>query len=51
MKQVVAQTLHAPRDQARTLARSEFSRLWFTGDHKEAETAFAQKRAPKFSGR
>ena len=50
MKQVVAQTLQAPRDQARMLARSEFGRLWFTADHKEAEAAFAQKRAPQFSG-
>ena len=40
----------APRDQARMLARSEFGRLWFTADHKEAEAAFAQKRAPQFSG-
>ena len=50
MKQVVAQTLHAPRDQARMLARAEFGRLWFTADHQEAEAACAQKRAPQFSG-
>ena len=51
MTRVVSQTLHAPRDQARALARAEFGRLWFTEDHKEAEAAFAQKRAPKFTGR
>jgi enoyl-CoA hydratase/carnithine racemase len=37
--------------QARARARAEFARLWFTEDHKEAERAFAEKRAPVFSGR
>ena len=36
---------------ARMRARDVFARLWFTADHKEAERAFAEKRAPKFSGR
>ncbi len=35
---------------ARKRARDAFSRLWFTADHKEAERAFAEKRAPRFSG-
>ena len=35
---------------ARQRAREAFSRLWFTADHKEAERAFAEKRAPRFSG-
>ena len=38
-------------EQARARARAEFARLWFTEDHKEAERAFAEKRAPVFSGR
>ena len=37
--------------QARIDARESFARLWFTHDHAEAERAFAEKRAPKFSGR
>lgn len=36
---------------ARGAAREAFSRLWFTEDHKEAERAFAEKRAPRFRGR
>lgn len=36
---------------ARIRAREDFARLWFTEDHKEAEQAFAEKRAPRFSGR
>ena len=35
---------------ARANARASFARLWFTQDHKEAERAFAEKRAPRFSG-
>ena len=35
---------------ARQRAREAFSRLWFTADHKEAERAFAEKRAPRFAG-
>ena len=37
--------------EARTRARETFARLWFTEDHKEAERAFAEKRAPRFVGR
>lgn len=37
--------------QARIGARETFARLWFTQDHAEAERAFAEKRAPRFSGR
>ena len=36
---------------ARQRAREAFAQLWFTGDHKEAERAFIEKRAPRFSGR
>ena len=35
---------------ARANARASFARLWFTQDHKEAEQAFAEKRAPQFRG-
>ena len=38
-------------EQARLRAREAFARLWFTEDHDEAEQAFAEKRAPHFSGR
>jgi enoyl-CoA hydratase len=51
VKRVVRETLAGPPDQARALARKEFARLWFTADHKEAETSFADKRSPKFTGR
>ncbi len=37
--------------EARRNARASFARLWFTEDHKEAERAFAEKRAPRFHGR
>lgn len=35
---------------ARRRVRDAFSQLWFSADHKEAERAFAEKRAPRFSG-
>jgi enoyl-CoA hydratase/carnithine racemase len=35
---------------ARARGRERFAQLWFTADHKEAEQAFAEKRAPRFSG-
>lgn len=35
----------------RTRARKAFEHLWFTEDHKEAERAFAEKRAASFRGR
>ena len=35
---------------ARQRARDAFSKLWFSADHKEAERAFAAKRAPRFIG-
>ena len=37
--------------QARAHAREAFSKLWFTEDHREAESAFAEKRLPRFCGR
>ena len=35
---------------ARQRARQAMVPLWFSADHKEAERAFAEKRAPRFSG-
>lgn len=35
---------------ARRRAREAFIPLWFSADHKEAERAFAEKRAPRFNG-
>ena len=40
-----------PADEVRRKTRAAFARLWFTEDHKEAERAFAEKRAPRFNGR
>jgi enoyl-CoA hydratase/carnithine racemase len=51
VKRVVRKTLEGPQDAARALAREELARLWFSADHKEAEAAFAAKRAPVFTGR
>ena len=39
-----------PAETLRTHAREAFARLWFTEDHKEAERAFEEKRAPVFTG-
>ncbi len=35
---------------ARQRTREAFVPLWFSADHKEAERAFAEKRAPRFDG-
>ena len=40
-----------PRAEARLVAANVFARLWFTEDHREAETAFAEKREAAFHGR
>ena len=40
-----------PEAERRRNARAALGRLWFTEDHKEAERAFADKRAPRFNGR
>lgn len=39
------------RADARQVAADIFARLWFTADHREAESAFAEKRKPNFHGR
>ena len=50
IKQVVNTTLKQSPLEARASARQLFRDLWFTADHKEAEAAFSEKRAPKFTG-
>lgn len=51
VKKVVIATLRQPGPKSRRVARDEFERLWFTQDHRAAEEAFIEKRAPKFVGR
>jgi enoyl-CoA hydratase len=50
MKKVVRSYEHDPQEVSRETAKKEFSKLWFTNDHKEAEIAFIEKRTPQFSG-
>jgi enoyl-CoA hydratase len=50
-KQVIKATgTESPRA-VRDLQRQGFADLWFSADHKEAEAAFTEKRAPVFKGR
>ena len=35
---------------ARAMANEEFTRLWLSNDHREAEAAFVEKRKPNFTG-
>ncbi|MDN5881440.1 MAG: enoyl-CoA hydratase/isomerase family protein [Nitrosospira sp.] len=39
-----------PFQSVRATGREAFAQLWFSADHKEAEQAFAEKRAPVFTG-
>jgi enoyl-CoA hydratase/carnithine racemase len=48
-KRTILESLRSERSLARGLSRERFAKLWFTEDHKEAEQAFAEKRAPRFS--
>lgn len=50
-KKAVMAALRLPLLQARAIANQTFSDLWFTDDHREAERAFAEKRAPQFAGK
>lgn len=47
-KRTVLESLRCGRADARRFSRERFAELWFTEDHKEAEQAFAEKRAPRF---
>ena len=50
-KRVLQAAWHLPRDRARQMAEEEFASLWMSEDHREAETAFAEKRPPVFKGK
>jgi len=50
-KNVLLGASHLPRDEARRLAEDRFAGLWLSDDHREAEAAFADKRAPVFKGK
>jgi methylglutaconyl-CoA hydratase len=50
-KKVIKATGDQPPEAVRQLQRDGFAELWFSADHKEAEAAFAEKRAPVFKGR
>jgi enoyl-CoA hydratase/carnithine racemase len=50
-KRVLLGAFQLPREQARRLAEAEFTDLWMSGDHREAEAAFAVKRRPEFKGK
>ena len=50
-KRTILDTLRSEPAGARLRGRQRFAELWFTDDHKEAESAFAEKRAPRFSGK
>ena len=51
IKTAIRYALSGDAQGARMRARNAFARLWFTEHHKEAESAFAEKRAPRFHGR
>ena len=40
-----------PTAEARAVASSLFWRLWFTQDHREAQSVFAETKEPTFHGR
>ncbi|MBL6599997.1 MAG: enoyl-CoA hydratase/isomerase family protein [Alphaproteobacteria bacterium] len=50
-KKVIKATGTETPEAVRALQRDGFAELWFSADHKEAEAAFAEKRAPVFKGR
>jgi enoyl-CoA hydratase/carnithine racemase len=50
-KQVIKATGTSTPGDVRALQDQVFADLWFSEDHKEAEAAFAEKRAPVFKGR
>jgi enoyl-CoA hydratase/carnithine racemase len=49
-KRVAHAAARLPLAEAKTLGDLTFAELWFTGDHREAEAAFAEKREPVFRG-
>ena len=49
-KKIIKATGTNTPDQVRAMQNQVFADLWFSEDHKEAEAAFAEKRAPVFKG-
>lgn len=49
-KRVAHAAARLPLDEAKKYGDKVFAELWFTRDHREAEAAFAEKRAPLFRG-
>ena len=49
-KRLVSAADSARSDAVRSQAAAAFVELWFSADHREAEAAFAEKRAPSFVG-
>lgn len=50
-KAVIHEAAKGPPEKAEALAIERYVDLWFTEDHREAEAAFAEKRAPVFKGK
>jgi enoyl-CoA hydratase/carnithine racemase len=50
-KTVTLAALRTSSTNATRVAARAFEKLWFTRDHREAESAFAEKRTPSFHGR
>jgi enoyl-CoA hydratase len=50
-KRTVLATLRSSPREARRVSARVFEELWFSADHREAESAFVEKRKPKFRGR
>ena len=50
-KEIIAATSKYSYDEVRQQQHSIFPDLWFSKDHKEAETAFAEKRSPIFKNK
>jgi enoyl-CoA hydratase len=51
VKRLVRISATESRGAARREINEKLSELWFSADHREAETAFREKRPPKFLGR
>lgn len=49
-KRVLNAIARESASRARSVADREFEELWVSEDHREAEAAFAEKRAPRFTG-
>jgi enoyl-CoA hydratase/carnithine racemase len=50
IKRLVAASIDLPCGDARSMARDAFAALWFAADHREAQSASAEQRPPRFGG-